>query len=119
MCLGFLLTSGWMEGRTGTILPPMEEPSSKKLPEYPWQLELPERTPNAKETEAERRADFACYQFDFWKGLLDEDLGGHPLLFYDKGRGFFRFSDGRFALSRKRADWPALKEAGFFSEWGM
>ena len=56
----------------------MEEPFSKKLPEYPWQLELPERIPDAKETEAERRADFAGYQFDFWKGLLDEDLGGHP-----------------------------------------
>ena len=97
----------------------MEESFSKKLPEYPWQLELPERTPDAKHPEAERRADFARYQFDFWKGLLDEDLGGHPQLFWDEGRGFFRFSDGRFALSRERADWRALKEEGFFSEWGM
>ena len=97
----------------------MEKSFSKKLPEDPWQLELPERTPNAKETEAERKADFARYQFDFWKGLLDEDLGGHPLLFWDEARGFFRFSDGTFALSGERGNWPALKEAGFFSEWGM
>ena len=64
-------------------------------------------------------ADFVRSQFDFWKDLLDENLGGHPLLFWDEGRGFFRFSDGRLALSRERADWRALKEAGFFSDWGM
>lgn len=46
-------------------------------------------------------------------------MDGHPRLFYDEGCGFFRFSDGRFAPSRERANWPALKEAGFFSEWGM
>ena len=92
----------------------MEKSFSKKLPEYPWQLELPERTPHAKETEAERRADFARSQFDFWKGLLDEGLGGHPLLFYDEAKGFFRFSDGTFAFSREHANWLALKEAGFF-----
>lgn len=40
-------------------------------------------------------------------------------MFYDEGHGFFRFGDGRFALSREHADWPALKEAGLFSEWGM
>ena len=89
-----------------------------KAPEYPWQLELPEWAPGAKETEAERRADFARSSFHFWKGMLDDGMG-HPLLFYDEKRGFFRFSDGRFALSRERANWPALKEAGFFSEWGM
>lgn len=87
--------------------------------EYPWQLELPERAPDTNQTEAERRADFARSSFSLWKGLLDEDLGGPPLLFWDEGRGFFRFSDGTFALSRERADWRALKEAGFFSEWGM
>ncbi len=97
----------------------MKEPFSKKLPEYPWQLKLPERTPHVKDTEAERKADFARYQFDFWKGLLDEDLFDHPELFWDEGPGFFRFSDGTFALSRERANWPTLKEAGFFSEWGM
>lgn len=93
--------------------------ASGKRPEYPWQLELPPWAPGAKGTEAERRADFARSQFDFWKTLLEEGMGGHPLLFYDDKHGFFRFSDGRFALSRERADWSALKEAGFFSEWGM
>ena len=97
----------------------MEEPFSEKLPEYPWQLELPERTPHAKETEAERRADFARSQFDFWKGLLDEGLGGHPLLFHDGRRGLFRFSGGTFTFSRDHANWPALKEASFFREYGL
>ncbi len=75
--------------------------------------------PAAKMTEAERRADEARFNFDFWKGLLDEGFFDHPDLFYDEGPGFFRFSDGTFALSSERANWPALKEAGFFSEWGM
>ena len=97
----------------------MEEPFSKKLREYPWQLELPPWTPGAKQTQAERRADVARSWFDFWKGLLDEDLGGHPLLSCDEGRGFFSFSDGRFALSHEHAYWRALKLAGFFSDWGM
>jgi hypothetical protein len=87
-------------------------------PEYPWQLKLPEWAPGAKETEAERRADFARGRFDFWKDMMDDEMG-HPLLFYDERSGFFRFSDGRFALSRDRANWPALKEVGFFSQWGM
>lgn len=98
----------------------MEEPFSKRRPEHPWRLELPPWPPGARQTEAERRADFTRSQFGFWKGLLDEDLGSHPLLFLDEGRGFFRFSDGRFALSHDHADWRALKEAaGFFSGWGM
>ena len=94
----------------------MEELFESKRPEYPWQMELPAWAPKAKMTEAERKADFARYQFDFWKGLLDEDLGGHPPLFRDEGRGFFRFSDGTFALSRERGNWPVLKEKGFFRE---
>ncbi|MDP9475921.1 MAG: hypothetical protein M3R38_09580 [Actinomycetota bacterium] len=92
---------------------------SGKVPEYPWQLEASSGVPAAKMTEGERRADFARFQFDYWKALLDEGLGRHPLLFYDERRGFFRFSDGTFALPRERADWPALKEKGFFSEWSM
>ena len=81
-------------------------------------MELPPWAPKAKMTEAERRADFDRFQFDFWKGLLDEDLGGHPLLFWYQGCGFFRFSDGRFALSCEHADWLALKEKGFFDGVG-
>ena len=48
-----------------------------------------------------------------------DDGTGHHALFYDALKDLFRFSDGTFALSRKRGNWPALKEAGFFSEWGM
>ncbi|MDP9477008.1 MAG: hypothetical protein M3R38_15205 [Actinomycetota bacterium] len=78
---------------------------SKRQPEYPWQMELPPWAPGARTTEAKRRADFARSQFDFWKTLLDEGMGSHPLLFYDGRRGFFRFGDGRLALPREHADW--------------
>ena len=97
----------------------MEEPFSERRPEYPWQLEVHARAPGADETEAERRADFASFSFGFWRTLFDEGLFEHPELFYDEGRGFFRFSDGTFALSGDHANWPALKEKGFFREWGM
>ena len=97
----------------------MEELFDSKQPEYPWQIELPPWAPKAKMTEAERRADEARFHFDFWKTLLDEGFFDHPDLFYDEGRGFFRFADGTFALSRTHANWPALKKRGFFSEWGM
>ena len=81
-----------------------------KRPEYPWQTELPPWAPKAGMTEAERRADEAHFHFDFWKTLLDEGLLDHPDL--------FRFSDGIFALSPERANWPELKARGFFSGWG-
>ncbi len=35
---------------------------------------------------------------------------------YGPSKSFFRFSDEISALSRERANWSALKEAGFFSE---
>ncbi|MDP9439691.1 MAG: hypothetical protein M3P49_13290 [Actinomycetota bacterium] len=97
----------------------MEELFGDKRPEYPWQMDLPPWAAGAKQTEAERRAEFARFSFDFWKTLLDESHFEHPDLFYDEGPGFFRFSDGTFALSRERGNWPALKETGFFLEWGM
>lgn len=97
----------------------MEEPFESKQPEYPWKMPLGPLAPNAKKTEAERRADEARFHFGFWKTLLDEALFDHPHLSYDEGQGFFRFSDGTFALSPEHANWPALKERGFFSEWGM
>ena len=49
----------------------------------------------------------------------EEGLGGNPLLFYDEAKGFFRLSGGTFAFSREHTNWPALKEAGFFREYGM
>ena len=103
------------------ILPRMAEDlfSSGKKPEYPWQLELPPWAPKAKTTEAERRTDHARHMFEWEKLNREEGWGAHPLLFYDERRDLFRFSDGSFALSRERANWWALREAGFFSEWGM
>jgi hypothetical protein len=91
----------------------------KKQPEYPWQLELPPWAPAAKLTEAERRADFARRMFEWEERNREEGWGGHPLLFYDERRGFFRLSDGAFAFSREHANRPALKEKGSFREWGM
>lgn len=70
-------------------------------------------------TEAEWRRDHARHMFGWEKRNREEGWGANPLLFYDERRGFFRFSDGTFALSRERANWPALKERGFFSEWGL
>ncbi len=95
----------------------MEELFAKRPPEYPWQLDLPPWAPAAKMTEAERRSAGTRSMFDFWKEGLDNGMG-HPGLFLDERRGFFRFSDGTLALSRERANWPTLKEKGFFSEWG-
>ncbi len=46
-------------------------------------------------------------------------LGADPLLVYYTHKDLFRFSDGTFALSPERENWPTLKEKGFFSEWGM
>ena len=90
-----------------------------KAPKYPRQLELPPWAPGAKGTEAERRADFARFLFEHEKTYREEGTGGHPLLCLDEAKGFFRFGDGTFALSRDRANWPTLKDAGFFKEWGM
>ena len=96
----------------------MEEPFAERIPEYPWQLEPPPWAPGARMTEAERRADRARFMFEHEKTYRDEGMDGHPDLFYDEGPGFFRFSDGTFALSPEHGNWPTLKEAGFFSEWG-
>ena len=96
----------------------LEELFAKRRPEYLWQLELPSWAPGAKETETDRRADSAAFLFEWEKCLCDEGQESNPRPFYDEGHGFFRFSDGRFALSRERADWPPLKETGFFSKWG-
>ena len=82
-------------------------------------LELPPWAPAARLTEAERRADHARHMFDSEKERRDERTGGHPELFYDAPKDLFRFSGGTFALSRDRANWPALKEKGFFRWYGM
>ena len=65
-------------------------------------MDLPEWALKAGTAEAECGADEARSQFDSWKTLLDEGLFDHPKLFYDEGPGFFRFSDGAFALARPR-----------------
>ena len=69
-------------------------------------------------TEAERRADDARRTYEREKADREEGAG-NPLLSYDGWRDLFRFSDGSFALSCDRANWPALKGRGFFREYGL
>ena len=95
----------------------MEEMFESKRPDYPWQIEPIPWAPKAKMTEAERRADFTRFMFEQERAWREEGMGGYPDLFYDEGRGFFRFSDVAFALSRTHANWSVLKEKGFFSKW--
>ena len=90
----------------------------EKRAEYPWQLGLPPWAPAAKKTEAERRADHARHMIE-WEERDREEGMVNPLLFYDERRDPFRFSDGTFALSRDHANWPALKQRGFFRWYGM
>ncbi len=92
---------------------------SAKKAEYPWQLELPPWAPAAKLTESERRCKFARHTFEWEKMCRSGGWGSDPLLCWNEEKGFYEFGDGTFALSRERANWPALKDAGFFSEWGM
>jgi len=37
---------------------------------------------------------------------------GDPALVYDEEHDLFRFRDGRFAFSRKHADWALLRKRG-------
>ena len=37
---------------------------------------------------------------------------GDPALIYDEEKDLFRFTDGRFAFSRKHADWALLRKRG-------
>jgi hypothetical protein len=37
---------------------------------------------------------------------------GDPALVYDEEKDLFRFRDGRFAFSRKHADWAHLRKRG-------
>jgi hypothetical protein len=90
----------------------------RERPEYPWQFGLPPWALGAGATEAERRRRFCEFMFEL-EGVFREGGSPDPDLVYDAQAALYRFPDGRFALSREHADWPALKEAGYFSEWGM
>jgi hypothetical protein len=41
---------------------------------------------------------------------------GDPALVYDEEKNLFRFTDGRFAFSRKHADWELLRKRGRMKE---
>jgi hypothetical protein len=88
-----------------------------KWPEYPWQLPIAERFPASRLSEAQRRRRSCEFFYDFELALLEEGLDSE--LVYDSEEEVFRFPDGRFALSREHADWPALKAVGYFNAWGL
>jgi hypothetical protein len=75
----------------------------QKRAEYPWQLPIGERFPASRLSEAERRRQSCEFFYDSELALLEE--GCDSELVYDKERDVFRFSDGRFALSKEHANW--------------
>ena len=90
-------------------------PDALHDPEYSWQRRAPIApgwAPLGAKTEAERRRRCCASEFDSLE-LAREGGWGNPYgLVYDAGGGFYRFPDGRFAISREYANWPALKEIG-------
>ncbi len=94
-------------------------PVEEQWPDYPWQLGFPPWAPGAgAASEAERRRRLCGTLFELEEAFRE---GGSPdpVLVYDAEGDHYRFGDGRFALSRERADWRGLKEIGYFSAWGM
>jgi hypothetical protein len=89
----------------------------QKRTEYPWLITIGERFPASRLSEAERGRRGCAFFYDFELALLEE--GCDSELVYDKEQDVFRFSDGRFALSREHADWPGLKAIGYFDAWGL
>ena len=56
-----------------------------------------------------RRAAESLYELDM---LLREE--GLSDFVYDEGKDLFRFKDGRFAFSRRYADFKLLEERGYY-----
>jgi hypothetical protein len=71
----------------------------KERPQYPWQIPIASRFPASELSETERRRQDAQFFYLFELLLLEEGLGSE-LVYYEE-RDVFRFSDGRFALSRE------------------
>ena len=69
-----------------------------------------ERTPWAKRRSEQRKRDAALR---YYLEIESCKVGwGDPALVYDEEKDLFRFTDGRFALSRDHADWELLRKKG-------
>ncbi len=64
-----------------------------------------------KRSEAERRRRRAAVLYDLEVEL--RKIGwGDPAYVYDEEHELFRFTDGKFAFSRRHADWELLRKRG-------
>ncbi len=64
-----------------------------------------------KRSEAERRRSRAAVLYDLEVEL--RKIGwGDPAYVYDEEHELFRFTDGKFAFSRRHADWELLRKRG-------
>jgi hypothetical protein len=75
-------------------------------------------SPHADESEAERRRGHAASLFAFEEEVRRQGMRPSELV-RDEEMGFYRFKDGRFALSAEHADWKGLKQLGYFEAWGL
>ncbi len=70
-----------------------------------------------KRSEAEQRRKDAALLYDL--EVEYRKFGwGDPTFVYDEDKDLFRWTDGRFALSREHADWELLKKWGRIKGWG-
>jgi hypothetical protein len=64
-----------------------------------------------KLSETEQRKRNALLLYDFEVKCREQDWGD-PAFVYDEEKDLFRWTDGRFAFSRERADWALLRKRG-------
>ncbi len=65
-----------------------------------------------KPSQAEMRRLTAETLYDLEMECIRQGYLEDPALVYDEERELFRFTDGRFAFSRRHADWELLKKRG-------
>ena len=64
---------------------------------------------------AEERRISARTLYDFEMECREQGWGD-PAFVFDEERDLFRWTDGRFAFSREKADWDLLRKRGRISE---
>jgi hypothetical protein len=66
------------------------------------------------ETEHRKRKARLLYDFEM---ECREQGWGDPAFVYDEEHDLFRWTDGRFAFSRKHGDWVLLRKRGRLKGW--
>ena len=69
-----------------------------------------------KGRETEHRKTLARTLYDFEMECRRQGWGD-PAFVYDEEHDLFRWTDGRFALSREHADWALLRKRGRLRGW--